>query len=245
MRRMICIVTACFIIMSTFTGCSLLQKLGLQDDTDETQQISNTAANGAGVEGKVQAQLYFANKDNTKLTAEARSIPLSEARKSAGSLASAIVEQLIKGPAEGSKLTPTVPKGTALKAPVTIDESKATATVNLSKEFVDKHPGGKNAIRMSIYSIVNSLTEMKEIRNVRFMIDGKTVDSFKGSFQFNTSFPRMTSLIEKVKTTAAINDNAEEVDAEAGDESSVDAGAVPEEMEGAEETFEGEDEILE
>ena len=47
------------------------------------------------------------------------------------------------------------------------------ATVNLTKDFVDKHPGGKDAERLTLYSIVNSLTEVKDIQKVKFLINGK------------------------------------------------------------------------
>jgi germination protein M len=142
--------------------------------------------------------LYFANAESTKLKLEVRYIPLSDVKKTAkgkseaANLAGIIVKELIKGPGENSGLKTTIPKGTTLR---TVSIKNSVATVDLSKEFVDKHPGGEMAARLTLYSVVNSLTELKEIEKVKFTIQGKTISDFKESFQLNAAFPRMTSLI--------------------------------------------------
>ena len=92
-------------------------------------------------------------------------------------------------------MKPTIPEGTKLRSPVSINGG--IATVDLTREFIEKHPGGKDAEQMSIYSIVNSLTELKEIQKVKFTIDGKERKEFKGGFKFDEPFPRSQSLISK------------------------------------------------
>jgi len=120
-------------------------------------------------------------------------------------LATIIVNELIAGPKD-KNLKPTIPEGTKLCSPVSI--SGTIATVDLSKEFVDKHPGGKNAEQLTIYSIVNSLTEVKEINKVQFKIEGKVQSLYKGSYKFDVPFPRSTSLISIETTNDA--DNAQD-----------------------------------
>jgi hypothetical protein len=71
------------------------------------------------------------------------------------------------------------------------------ATVDLTKEFVDNHPGGKTLEELTVYSIVNSLTEMKEIERVKIIINGKETKTFKGNVSLNTDFPRNEALINK------------------------------------------------
>ena len=101
----------------------------------------------------------------------------------------------------------TVPAEAKLRSPVSI--KNRVATVDFSKEFKTKHPGGKDAEKMTIYSIVNSLTELEEIEKVKFLIDGKEQQEYLGNFKFDALFPRSTQLIskDKAETTIETEDN--------------------------------------
>jgi germination protein M len=199
MRRIISIVTVCIFILVTFSGCGLLQKMGLQSGSeDELRPVSSIVIGedeAKKLTDKVPIHLYFANEDNTKLKLEVRYIPLTDAKQGTSHLASVIVRELIKGPSADTGYKSTIPAGTTLRTPVSI--SSRIATVDMSKEFKSKHPGGKDAEKMTIYSIVNSLTELADIEKVKFTIAGKVEKEYMGSFQFNAPFPRSTSLISK------------------------------------------------
>jgi germination protein M len=201
MRKLLSITIICSMMIAMFSGCGLLQKLGLQEDiNDELRPVSSIAMNedeAKKLTDKVPIHLYFANEDNTKLKLEIRYIPLSEAKKSVNNRASLIVKELINGPDSKSGLKATIPAGTKQGARIKIDAAKGIATVDFSKEFIDKHPGGKIAEQLTIYSIVNSLTELKEIQKVRFTIAGKVLKEYKGSYQFDAPFPRAAVLISK------------------------------------------------
>jgi len=229
-------------IMLLFSGCNVLQKLGLKKaDNDELRPTSSIAMGeeeAKKLSDKMPISLYFANDDNTKLKLEIRYVPLEEAKKSVNNLASLIVKELINGPAKGSTLKATIPEGTELRAPVKIEAG--VATVDLSKEFKENHPGGKAAERMTIYSIVNSLTELKEIEKVQFLIEGKTEKELRGNFKFDVPFPRTTSLIsnEPAIPAPASTEGLDEDSAETSGESDI--------GESWQETFsEDEEEILE
>ena len=144
---------------------------------------------------KTPIRLYFANEDNTKLKMEIRYIETADAKKSISHLASVIVGELIKGPSDETAMKRSVPAEAKLRTPVSINGK--VATVDMSKEFKTKHPGGKDAEKMTIYSIVNSLTELEEIQKVRFTIAGKVQKEYMGNFQFDSLFPRSTQLISK------------------------------------------------
>jgi germination protein M len=204
MRKIICIITVFIMISTMITGCGIFQKLGLQKSSDELTPVSSVVMNeeeAKKLSDKIPVYLYFANEDNTKLKLEVKYIPMSEAKKSSSSLATAIVKELINGPAEDSKLKATIPAGTQLRSPVKIEAG--IATVDFNKAFVEKHPGGKAAEQMTLFSIVNSLTEMKDIQKVKFTIEGSTKKEFKGSFKFDAPFPRSASLISKEPDTSS------------------------------------------
>jgi len=187
------------LIPGLLSGCSLLEKLGLKEDADdELRPVSSVIigeAEASQLTDKTPIKLYFANEDNTKLKLEIRYIDSSEAKKSTSNLASIVVKELIKGPSNEKTHKRTIPAEATLRTPVSIENK--VATVDMSKEFKTKHPGGKDAERMTIYSIVNSLTEIEGIEKVKFKIAGKEQKEYMGNFQFNLLFPRSPNLISK------------------------------------------------
>jgi spore germination protein GerM len=206
MRRIISIVTVCLFILVTLSSCSLLQKLGLQKGTeDELRPASSIVMDeneAQSLTGKVPIHLYFANDDNSKLKLEVRYVSLSDAKQTTDHLAEVIVKELISGPTAGNGLKATIPAGTVLRS-VTV--KSRVATVDLSKEFKTKHAGGKDAEKMTIFSIVNSLTELTDIQKVKFTIAGKSEKELKGNYQFDSPFARSDAVISK-ETTPKTND---------------------------------------
>ena len=74
---------------------------------------------------------------------------------------------LIKGP-QSSNLKKLIPDGTAMHD---IKVEKSCATINLSSEFLN-YETEENKLKI-INSIVNSLTNLKEINSVKFLINGE------------------------------------------------------------------------
>lgn len=131
--------------------------------------------------------LYFANAEGTDLITEERVIEVNANQTSEKT----IMEQLIAGP-EDLNAQPTVPIETKLKDVTTTNDG--ICYVNLSNDFVSKHPGGMMAEKLTIYSIVNSLCELEHIDKVQFLIEGKKVDHFKGELEIKTPFAAISSL---------------------------------------------------
>jgi cell division protein FtsX len=129
---------------------------------------------------------------------------MDDAKQGTEQLASLLVKELVKGPSN-SELKATIPEGAALRSQVKVENR--TATVDMTKEFVDNHPGGKEAEEMTIFSIVNTLTELKDIETVKFLINGKEQKEFKGNFRFDNEFPRNESLIDNKQSFSVIPDD--------------------------------------
>jgi germination protein M len=230
--KKIFVLVLCLLAASLVVGCGLMQKLGFkssEDDNDEICPASSillTEEEASKLTDKLAVHLYFSNSDNSKLMKEIRYIPLKEA-KDTTNLASVIVKELVKGPSDGTGFKATIPEGARLRSPVSIDAG--IATVDFTKEFIDKHPGEKEAETATIFSIVNSLTELKDIQKVRFTIDGKTLKEFKGAFRFDAPFPRNSALISNessVTVFTEIVEESEDVSGQAGENIS-DETAVP------------------
>ena len=125
----------------------------------------------------VEAKVFFANRNATKVVAELRSLPGQQATPTD------LILALIKGPTT-ENLLPTLPEGTKLLG-ITID--RGTAHVDFSPEIRDNHSGGTAAELMTVYSIVATLAELEEANNVQFLIQGQRVSSIWG--HMDTSIP--------------------------------------------------------
>jgi len=139
-------------------------------------------------EKTVEIVLYFADANAEKLIQEKRMVNYETYKNSP---ARVITEELIKGPLD-SKLYSIIPNGTKL---LSIEAKDRTIIVNLSKEFVDNHNGGSTGEIMTIYGVVNSLTELKDIDSVEFKIEGEVKEDFKGHMIFNEPFERDEEII--------------------------------------------------
>lgn len=126
-------------------------------------------------------KLYFSNKDYSELVSEEREIEYNPTQK-----AKYIVEQLISGP-KNSDLVATIPSETKIRD---IKLKEGICYLDLSKDFIDKHSGGSVAELMTIQSIVNSLTEISEIKKVQFLIEGEKQQEFAGHLEFSKPFER-------------------------------------------------------
>ena len=61
--------------------------------------------------------------------------------------------------------------------------------IDLSEEFIDNHPGGLEEEKNTIYSIVNTLTELTEVNGVKILIDNEENKSFNdNNIKFNEAF---------------------------------------------------------
>ena len=102
-----------------------------------------------------------------------------------------IIETLTKG-VDKANILDVIPEGSKLND-VYLEEK--TAYIDFSQEFVDNHPGGSLGEYNTIYSIVNSITEIEGIENVVFLINGKKQETYKGHCQFDIPITRDESLI--------------------------------------------------
>lgn len=66
-----------------------------------------------------------------------------------------------------------------------------TIMLDLSENFINNHPGGAELESATIYSIVNTLTELTEVNSVKFLINGEENRGFNdNAITFNNPFVR-------------------------------------------------------
>lgn len=132
-------------------------------------------------------KLYFASKDLSGLITEEREIKYNP-NQAITSKAKYIMEQLIAGP-KNSELLATVPSQTKIRD---VRIRDGVCYVDLSKDFVDQHPGGSTNEYLTIESIVNSLTEIDEVKKVQFLVEGEQQQEYKGHIDISKPIERET-----------------------------------------------------
>lgn len=120
-------------------------------------------------------KLYFLNKSTGELEAENRNI---DAKILISDPCISLLNLLIEGP-ENTSLSKTIPDGTKINK-VTLQGDMAI--LDFSKEFIDNHTGGTIEESNTIYSIVNTLTQLTEINSIKITIDGTENLGFKDNY---------------------------------------------------------------
>jgi spore germination protein GerM len=76
---------------------------------------------------------------------------------------------LIEGP-KSEKLENTIPDGTKINK---IELKGNILWIDFSQEFIENHKNGAEEESKTIYSIVNTMTQLNEVDGVKIVIDGK------------------------------------------------------------------------
>lgn len=184
------------ILVLLLSSCSANKNAGTagEEDLTPTSSLTIDEEEATVLNEKVPVILYFSDEEQTKLIKEIRYVDIKEAKKGSSTLASVMVKELLEGP-KANGLKSVIAEGTSLRAPVQIDGR--VATVDFTKEFVDNHPGGKELAELTIYSVVNSLTELKDVERVKIIINGKATKNFKSKVTLDSDFPRNDAVVNK------------------------------------------------
>ena len=129
--------------------------------------------------------VYYKNKETGELMPEAR---LIDVKLLANNPYEEILKILIEGP-KSDKLEKVIPEGTVLLG---VELRKDTVYINFSNQFIENQKEGAEEEAKTIYSIVNTLTELNEVEKVRILINGEEDKCFKdNAMNFKESFVRI------------------------------------------------------
>ncbi|MBR3697879.1 MAG: GerMN domain-containing protein [Clostridia bacterium] len=117
--------------------------------------------------------LYFQDKESKTLQVETKLIDSKELLKNPYIK---LISLLLEGPDNQNFESP-IPSGTRL---ISVVQDGDVLVVDLSSEFLNfETPEAKSN---SIYSIVNTVTELNEISKVKFLIDSNEIDDLNNEF---------------------------------------------------------------
>ncbi len=131
---------------------------------------------------QTMVSLYF--KSGEEIVPEARLIDVKELLENPYK---EILEMLIEGP-KNSSLEKTIPEGTKINK---IQKQADILIIDFSEEFIKNHKNGEIQEKITVNSIVNTITELTEINGVKITINGEENKSFNDEkIRFNKVFYR-------------------------------------------------------
>ena len=131
--------------------------------------------------------LYFANEKGDKLKNQNCVVEYN----ANVAVEKVVVEQLIAGPTENGFYA-TIPKDTKVMSVTTKD---GVCYVNLDTGFTAQGYDVLGAV--TIYSIVNSLTDLPGITSVQLLVNGETSITYKDNISLETTFQKNPEIVEK------------------------------------------------
>lgn len=161
-KRLIAIITFLLILMLAFF---VYRNISIEKKKDEYQDYTPQEEISEEQSRQTKVTLYFENIDTGELETE---IKVMDANILINNPEEELINLLIKGP-QSSNLKKLIPEGTVVHN-ITINNS--CAEINVSNEFLN-YGDEKNKLKI-INSIVNTLTNLKEINSIKFLINGES-----------------------------------------------------------------------
>ena len=160
-KRLIAIITFLLILMLAFF---VYRNISIEKKKDEYQDYTPQEEISEEQSRQTKVTLYFENIDTGELETE---IKVMDANILINNPEEELINLLIKGP-QSSNLKKLIPDGTVLHD---IKIEKSCAIINVSNEFLN-YENEENKLKI-INSIVNTLTNLKEIKSIKFLVNGK------------------------------------------------------------------------
>ena len=160
-KKIIAIITLILIIL---LAIFIWNNISIENNVDEYQDYTPEEEISEEQMRQTKVILFFENSETGEIESEVKIVDINllinEPYKQ-------IMNWLINGP-QSSNLKKLIPEGTAIHD---IKVEKSCAIINLSNEFLN-YETEENKLKI-INSIVNTLTNLKEINSVKFLINGE------------------------------------------------------------------------
>jgi spore germination protein GerM len=144
----------------------------------------------AGSGRKIKARLFYVAQDGIHLTHVERDVPygegtLEQAREIVAAQVAPVAQPLLSA----------IPTGTTVRA-LYLTEG-GDAYVDFSREMTSGHTGGTAVELLTIYTIVNALTEnLPAVTGVQVLVDGKEVDTLAGHVDLRNPLGKNLALVQ-------------------------------------------------
>ena len=175
-------------ILTITSGCTE-QGTNLEKSSSSSVQenVNKEVSSSSTSASDMEQTIYFPDANGEKLIPTQRQINLNREDKY-----KAVVQALIDGPISDKEGIYIMPKDTQV---LSVKVNNNIATVDFNKAFKTNFTGGSTGELMLIGSIVNSLTEFKDIKAVRFTVEGKVLEALDNHLDLTVPQERMGDLL--------------------------------------------------
>ena len=179
MRRIITIAIIICLIIGAIFG---VYYFFIQDKEEKITEYTPQEEISEEQMRQTMVSLYF--KSGELVAPEAR---LIDVRELLDNPYKEILEMLIEGP-KSTNLEKTIPEGTKINK---LEKQSDILIIDFSEDFIKNHKNGEKEEKITISSIVNTVTELTEINGVKITINGEENKSFTdGKVKFDKIFHR-------------------------------------------------------
>ncbi|MDR0288419.1 MAG: GerMN domain-containing protein [Clostridiales bacterium] len=191
----------CLVIVAAFamifSSCKSKDKNVINDEYTPASSLVMTEEEAAALSDKMPMTIYYATKDGMNLAGEVHLVTYGDKNRRPEDVVAAIVQEMINGPSNKSVLKSTMPDGTKVNGVKIVDK---TAIIDLNSQFSEALPADKKQLDLLIYSIVDSVTELKNLDSVKLTIDGKEISMTAAGTKLNLAFARNLGLVTAIET---------------------------------------------
>jgi germination protein M len=145
-------------------GCGLLPAQNRTPDSNPPVDPNPSVS-------EIEATLYFGDQNAEYLQREVRTV-----KKGSEPVEFLLITELLKGPQESGMIKTLPPEAKLLDVRV----AEGTAFINFSRELQTRHWGGSAGELLTVYSVVNTITELPTVQRVQFLIEGDKMESLAG-----------------------------------------------------------------
>ena len=188
---------ACLLIMALLVTAGCQEGQGISSASGSSGAITKVQEKQAPEATKqekkeekpqeISTQVYYPNADGTKLIAVKRKFKVN----AAGDKYAEAVKSLMQGTKDKNQSV-IIPRQAKLRS---VKLEGGVAKVDFSKDLVKHFVGGSTGEEMLVGSIVNTLTEFPEVKQVQILIEGSPVETIAGHMDLSTPLERMKDLL--------------------------------------------------
>ncbi|MBQ8827738.1 MAG: GerMN domain-containing protein [Clostridia bacterium] len=194
-------------LMMCFCGCNKADGsdgLNGEESYSASSSLEMTEAQAESLENFMSVKLYYPSADNSGLVSETVLTEYTSKDKKVSHLVSSAVIQLLAGPKNTDTAKSLFPEGAEVES---VKVKDGCAKISFNRTFGENLPSSADEMKLLVYSIVNTATEIKDIDSVMIFCAGDSMGTLENGFDMSVKFARDLSIV----TGAASESSADAV----------------------------------
>jgi len=177
------------LMLCSFTGCKSKDKTASPTGNEYSASSGTqmTDAQAESLANSMTVKMYYPSADKKGIVSESVLIEYTSKEKKSSKLAMTLVEKMLAGPKNSSAAKNLFPDGTEVES---VKLQAGCAKISFNRAFGEKFNLSKEDTQLLVQSIVNTVTEMKDIDSIKIVCAGDEMGTLTNGFDMNASFKR-------------------------------------------------------